>query len=417
MRKQHIIRLLVIASFACATLARADALPRYRVVEVVSPLASDPRCLPGHAIRTIGGGVSDAGLVPGQADCYREAEVAPGVVLPVRDVTMSFAWTRAGGGYEVPTSPDSFSTYLFSVDAAGSVYGWQGGPTGLEGVRWTSAGGFETVLTRAPDCFINVSLASSGNSAGSVTGLAFRQDGVSPVPGDFTCVLRWVFRDINGVEIVGPAASQVPTRMNQKNVIVGNVEGSATKWMPLDGELVTLDQATPGFLSSAYGINNRNVAVGMTAVDSGGFPSQCWADPVPTVWDRNNQARSLPTLPRTTSGEAWSINDAGDIVGFSNDGGENCGQRSWESDRATLWRKSRAHDLNKLLVGRPGVTLTNAGFINARGQIMAYGYRTAAPPKSCPEIVFPPDGSAPYGVPAECRDQRVYLLTPEDCEE
>ena len=47
-------------------------------------------------------------------------------------------------------------------------------------------------------------------------------------------------------------------------------------------------------------------------------------------------------------------------------------------------------------------------------KIMAYGYRTRDPLKQCPELVTPPDGSDPYNVPGECRDQRVYLLTPED---
>jgi uncharacterized membrane protein len=417
-KKQHVIQSVIVASFAFATCAQAGPPPRYRVVEVESPLASDPRCLPGHAIRVVGGGVSDNGLVPGHADCYSNLEVAPGVVLPYRGaVSMPFAWTRAGGGYEVPTSPDTTSTYLFSVDAAGSVYGWQGAQNGLEGVRWTPAGGFETVITRAPDCFINVSLASSGNSAGSVAGLAFRQDGVAEVPTEFSCTLRWVFRDINGVEIVGPLANQVPVRMNQRNVVVGQVDGSAVKWAPLSGGLTTLDQATPGFISSAYGINNRSIVVGLTGVVDAEFPGLCWSDAVPTLWGRDDAGRTLPTLPRTSSGEAWSINDAGDIVGFSSAGANSCAARSWEAGRATLWRNGRAHDLNNLLVGRPGVTITNAGFINARGQIMAYGYRTSDPPKSCPEIVFPQDGSTPYSVPGECRDQRVYLLTPEDCEE
>ena len=276
----------------------------------------------------------------------------------------------------MPLSPETFSQYLYSVDGDGNVYGWLSDAAGLNGVRWTQAGGFETVLTKAPDCFLNISLASFGNTMGNVVGAAYRQDGVAPVPGDFTCDLRWVFRGADGVEVVGPASSQIPARMNQRNVVVGQAGNSATKWFPLRNELVTLDQASPGFFSSANGINNRNVAVGFSGVLSQ-QAAVCWTDSLAIVWGRDNEGRVLPSLPGTTSAQAWSIDDDGVVYGLSSMGADSCERRSWEAGVGTIWRNGRAHDVNKLLVGRPAVTITTAAFINERGQ--DHGLRLSHP--------------------------------------
>jgi hypothetical protein len=266
------------------------------------------------------------------------------------------------------------------------------------------------VIPKAPDCFINVSLAISGNSAGNVTGAAYRQDGVSEFPGEFTCVIRWVFRDAAGNEIVGPAPGQTPTRMNERNVVVGQVDKSAVKWLPLQGnELITLDQASPGFISHALDINNDNVAVGVAGVDVG--QSLCWSDAVGMVWRHGKEGRTLPSLRRMSNSEAWSIDDAGTIYGLSSMGDNICGKRSWEVNRGTIWRHLRPFDVNRLVAGPPRVTITTAAFANSKGQIMAYGFRTEDPLKECPELGTSPDAD-PYLIPGQCRDQRLYLLTP-----
>jgi len=411
MKKSH-VAMLVLTGLVLSSFASANPLPKYKVVEVASPVASHPECLPGYAIRVNGGGVSDRGLIVGTGTCYRITDVGNNVFLPYPDLAQSFVWTRRTGGTEVPVPPDTFSQYLLSVDRDGNVYGWQTGATGLNGIRWTQAGGFENVITKAPDCFLAISLAVFGNTPGNVTGAAFRQDGVSE-PTDFSCVLRWVFRTADGTEVVGPASSQTPSRMNQRNVVVGQVGNSATKWYPLRNELVTLDQSSPGFISSAFGINDRNVAVGFSGVLTPETVT-CWSDTVALLWGRDNEGRVLPSLPRTTSAQAWSIDNEGTVYGLSNQGADSCERRGWETGIGTIWRNGRAFDVNKQLAGRPGVTITTAAFSNERGQVMAYGYRTNDPPKQCPELVTPADGSDPYNVPGLCRDQRVYLLTPED---
>ncbi|HET9862543.1 MAG TPA: hypothetical protein VFP37_03810, partial [Steroidobacteraceae bacterium] len=308
------------------------------------------------------------------------------MVLPTMSVAQAFVWNRATGGTEVPPLVEGFTPYLYSIDARGNVYGWKSDPfTGLDGVKWTPATGFETVITKAPDCFINVSFAAAGNAAGNIAGGAYRQDGIAEFPGDFTCTLRWVFRDALGNEIVGPIVNQIPVRMSKRNVVIGQVNKSAAKWLPLaNGRVVMLDEASPGFMSYAFGINDRNVVVGMAGVDTG--VGSCSSDAVGMVWASGREARTLPSLPRMTNSEAWDIDDDGIIYGLSSMGADNCNPRSWEAGRGTIWRDFHAKDLNKLLVGPQGVTITNAAHVNSKGQIVAYGYRTKDKLKSCPEL-------------------------------
>ena len=401
---------LALTSLAFGAFAQAGPTPRYRVVEVVAPSEAGT-CLPGYAVRITGGGVSDRGVVPGNLLCYGNSEFANGVILPTMSVTQAFVWNRITGATEVVPPPENLTPYLFGIDAGGSVYGWMSNQTGLNGVKWTLAGGFETVITKAPDCFVNVGLAIGGDAAGNIVGAAYRQDGVSEFPGDFTCVLRWVFRDASGNEIVGPAQIQTPARMNQSNVVVGQVNKSATKWLPLaNNALVTLDQASPGFMSYALGINDGNVVVGVAGLDTSN--GTCWSDAVGMVWAGDDEGRTLPSLPRMTNSEAWSIDDRGTIYGFSGLGADTCAKRSWEANRGTIWRGFRAHDVNKLLAGYPRVTITNAAHVNSRGQIVAYGFRTGDPLKDCPEVGSSPESGDPYLIPGKCRDQRLYLLTP-----
>ncbi len=408
MTKSHAIA-LVLTSFAPGAFAKDGPAPKFRVMEI--PALEAGTCLPGYAISMAAGGISDRGVVPVNFSCYSNTEFPNGVVLPTMNVARAFVWSRSAGATEVSPTPEGSTAYLFGIDSGGTVYGWLGDQTGLTGVKWSLAGGFETVITKSPDCFLNISFATSGNAAGNIVGAAYRQDGVSEFPNEFTCTLRWVFRDAAGNEIVGPAENRTPGGMNQRNVVVGQVNNSAVKWLPLKGNaLVTLDEASPGFVSHAFGINNANVVVGSAGVETG--QAGCSSDAVAMVWGRNNEGRSLPSLRRMTNSEAWSIDDQGIIYGLSSMGADNCGKRSWEATRGTIWRHFRAYDLNKLLIGPPRVTITAATDVNAKGQVLAYGFRTADPLKDCPEVISSPGGADPSLIPGKCRDQRLYLLTP-----
>ncbi len=414
-------RSLVFGLAALAMAASSAAQPdgpqtRYRVFEVVSPSETDPQCLAGHGRRINIAGVSSRGLVGATASCYTQVDTGNGAMLAVPGGFRAFAWTRAAGAYDLPFSDASNSGSAFNVDSAGTIYGWETTPEGLQGVRWPRGGGIEMVLGPTPDCFFNVSMAMGGNAAGSVMGYGFRQDPQAEFPNPFSCIFAWVFRAPSGEEIVGPASNVSPTRMNGNDVVVGAVNGSATRWSPLTGEIVTLDQSSPGFASFAVDINERDVVVGWTAVDAG---LNCYSDSVATVWNRRNEARTLPNLPRMGASEAWAIDEHGTIVGNSSSG-DNCGPaqaRGWERSRAVIWRDDRPRDLNKQIEGHPGVTLTGAAFINRRGEILSIGYRNAEPLRNCPEAVFPEDGSPAYNVAAPCRDMRAYLLVPLDCED
>jgi hypothetical protein len=398
---------------ALSALAQATTpATRYRVTEVTSPSES-ATCLPGYGISVYGGGVSDRGVVPGNLICYRNYDYGNGLFLPVQNASQPFIWNRTSGGTDVPRL--TASAYFVSINPRGTVYGYGTSPDGfgIDGLKWTRATGFETVFTKAPDCALHLAYAVAGNAAGNIAGGAFRQDGVSEFPNEWTCQFRWAFRDALGNEIVGPAADQTPSRVNQRNVVVGQVNKSATKWFPLqNNRLVTLDQASPGFTSYALGINDSNVAVGVAGVDTDSEIASCWSEAVGMVWAPGKDGRSLPSLRGMTNSEAWAIDDDGGIYGFSSMGADNCGWRSWEANRGTIWRNFRATDINKLLAGSPGVTITNVSHVNSRGQVVAHGYRTAESLKDCPEVRYPEEGGDPFVVSRPCRDQRAYLLTP-----
>lgn len=406
MKRTNLIS-LALTSLAFSA-AHASPAPKYRATEIAVPSDS---CLPGYAISVVGGGVSDHGVVPGSLNCYAYTDFGDGASLPAWGAGYAFVWNRTGGVTEV-VSPTGFRPTLFNIDAGGTVYGWMGSPSGngIDGVKWTPSAGFETVITQSPDCFLNISFAVAGNSAGNVLGEAFRP--TSDVPDPFSCAFRWVFRDAFGNEIVGPLENQTPTRLNNHNVAVGQVNRSATKWLPLENnQLVTLDQASPGFMSRAFGINNHDVVVGVSGVDTSSV-QQCYSDAVAMVWGPDNMGRTLPSLKRMTNSEAWAIDDDGTVYGLSSMGADFCAKRSWEANRGTIWRDFRAIDLNKQLVASPGITITKAEHVNSKGQILAYGYRTRDPLKDCPDIGTSPEDGSVYLIPGKCRDQRLYLLTP-----
>jgi uncharacterized membrane protein len=93
------------------------------------------------------------------------------------------------------------------------------------------------------------------------------------------------------------------------------------------------------------------------------------------LWDRGEYSE-LPLLGSDQFAySAWSINNAGDIVGatFSNNGGS----------IATLWRRGAPVDLNSLVRAddpfEPFVTLVAGNLINERGDIVVEGFDSRMP--------------------------------------
>ncbi len=90
-----------------------------------------------------------------------------------------------------------------------------------------------------------------------------------------------------------------------------------------------------------------------------------------------------------------------------------CYDGATELQRAVIWIDGRVTDLNRQLVGRPGIKLLQATSITERGEIMAFGYRASEPEKPCPQTVQLPD----FGFMSDdstCHDTHAYLLIPVD---
>src|SRR5205085_2074748 len=133
----------------------------------------------------------------------------------------------------------------------------------------------------------------------------------------------------------------------------------------------------------------------------------------PLTWDARNRERALPKLPGSVSSHAFGINEDGDIVGDASP--LTCNDAATESERAVIWREGRVDDLNRRLVGRPGIVLLSTSAINDRGEIMASGYRAWEPEKPCPQFVLSPEpGGLPSSDDSTCHDTRAYLLIPVD---
>jgi len=162
------------------------------------------------------------------------------------------------------------------------------------------------------------------------------------------------------------------------------------------------DQLLHGEDGIALELNERGTAVGWIDAGERGAAATRWAPRVrsrakivvqadSTAWDIDDAGRivgeseegafikdgngltHLPLLPGTERGAAYSIYQ-GKIVG-------SCWRNpsSWPTpqfdlgERASLWRRGRVSDLNGLIPADSGWTLEGAYGINERGQIVGYG--------------------------------------------
>lgn len=153
--------------------------------------------------------------------------------------------------------------------------------------------------------------------------------------------------------------------INNTGQVVGSNNDNATLW---NGTSATNLGTLGGIRSEAYDINNAGQVVGWSfngASSGGGLAYNPGMVPRPTIWN-NGVATDLGTLGGAI-GTAFAINDAGLAVGYSYT------SAIGDGNHATLWNGSTITDLNSFLDAsavKAGWFLYEATGINENGWIV-----------------------------------------------
>jgi probable HAF family extracellular repeat protein len=259
-------------------------------------------------------------------------------------------WSN-GGFITLPLLPGFIYSQAAGINDAGQVVGISTDAAGhVVATEWSN--GQVINLPGAP-----YSAAGSINHAGQVVGF-------SPVGGDQTAT-EWS----NGQVIYLPlppgflgGSVSIATGINDVGQVVGqsmSMHGGsqvATEWS--NGQLIELGGLPGSTFSSANSINNAGQVVGVSAI-GGGVIGGVFMSPVgvATEWS-NGQVIELPILPGFTESFALGINDAGQVVGTSNDATGHV--------VATEWSNGQVINLPLL----PGFMDNQALGINDAGQVV-----------------------------------------------
>lgn len=389
----------LLAAICGSAWAHDDRPPRYFAFEIPAPDLQDPQCLAGFATTQSAGDMNNRRFVVGGAGCYHDVGAAGTPLL--QRVLQPYAWSPQTGSYLLAGGS---SATVLTADVFNNAYGFQFSGN-LDGVKWSPGGGLAVVIGADPACGFGVSIAVRANARGEIAGSAFRQ--FEPdIP--FFCTPHMVVEKPTGEEVVGPDGGN-PTVISNAGVVAGSINNHAAKWNWRSGEVTMLRPASDPVVTSILAMNERGIAVGESTNTLG--PGSCGSQPL--LWDARNREHVLPNLPGALAALPLGINEDNVVVGNSSPQG--CGAtENEEAERAVIWSDGRVTDLNRLLVGRPGIVLISASEITDRGDILAVGFRSFELVKPCPELVFPPDGSPPHNEDGACHDLHTYLLRPVD---
>lgn len=133
--------------------------------------------------------------------------------------------------------------------------------------------------------------------------------------------------------------------------------GTVHAFLYSGGVMTDLGTLPGGAESSAYGINESGQIVGGAYAACGDSHAFIYSDGLMT---------DLGTLPGGAHSRAWGISVIGEVVGYSYLAADSI-------SHAALWRSGAIIDLNSVADVAPGWTLGNAFAINDRGQIVGSG--------------------------------------------
>jgi uncharacterized membrane protein len=373
---------------------------RFRVEEIHPPASLLGVCLPGYRTIAQPATLNDFGVANANFNCY--SQVDP-VAHAATQAAGPFVWASWFGPLELRDGDDeahccSFTTRL---NNRGEVFGSEVVNGKFEGVRWTLAGGLETIFPNDPQCeIIRLDIAVAGNGRYTL-GMGLRPSSDFPFPG-FCLTPTWLTRMPSGVVVQGPLRAE-PRDINAFNQAVG-VEDNRTafRYQVPTGEMRVLRAGDDTHQVLPMDINDAGEVAGYEQILDDDEP--CRLESTRALhWDRDDRETVLPLLPGATSARAWHVGHDGDVVGESGPG-RYCSPEPSSDERAVLWRDGKAIDL---------ITLTSASSVNRRGQITAMGYRDDEPLGICPRFVSDPQtGETVLDLSTRCRNVRSYLLTP-----
>jgi probable HAF family extracellular repeat protein len=205
--------------------------------------------------------------------------------------------------------PDGGNVYAYQVNASGQVVGFSDDPQGTyHPYLWSSGTGFQDVLGAS---------------------------GVNSLNGDLTSI-------------------------NNTGDAVGHIYSStvihAVLWTQSGG--VTILDPVPANFSSAWFVNANDQVVGQRRI----YPFSNFNPPLAFLWSTSTGMKSLATLRGTLESEANCINDAGQIVGYSDIA---------SGRHATLWTAGGSvQDLGTL----PGNLDSIAFAIDSSGQVVGSSF-------------------------------------------
>jgi probable HAF family extracellular repeat protein len=330
--------------------------------------------------------INDRGAAVGGADTSVPDPFAPNCFTADCLVTDAYVWQR-GVLTDLGALNAGYSSTASAINARGEVVGVSenGQIDPLTALPEAIAVLWKNGIVNLGTLGGNQSLANANNDRGQVVGAALNaaSDPFANIPVPFCgntfswCFLfvpaasqahafRWT--EAGGMQDLGTLGGPDSSAsfVNQRGQIAGE---SFTSFTPNPSTGVpTVDpffwekgkMVDIGTLGGTYGIpkwmNNRGQVVGFSDV-AGDQNSHAF------LWDKKEGLKDLGVLPGASSSGADSINDAGEIVGGS------CGLNGASFCLAVLWKHGSIIDLGTVA----GDTCSGANWINSQGQIVGFG--------------------------------------------